>query len=406
MKFSAKTGINWFKRLIKEDVGLVYTALGSLGSAILGALFWFILASVLEVENYGLANYYIALASIFAALGTIGLDTTITTYLAKGERETLYAANSLSLISGLLSAFVLSIFQLFSGFLSASMIFFAMTMAEILGEKMYRQYAFVSIGHRLGQITLSILLYTRFGIPGIILGYFLGAIIFSYKYFKSISKFTLKFDSLKEKRNFTFHSYGFNLIKTFSTYLDKVVIAPLFGYHTLGLYQLGFQFFMFLSTIPMSLYQYLLPEESSGKDKTKVKLISLILAVATSLLVFALTPYLIKYFFASFTESVQVVSVMSLAVIPSTISAIQNATLLGKEKSKTVFTAGLIYLAALTIGFITMGKIISVLGLGLALVIAQTIQATYLSIKTNLKSTIKAVNIWKVFRQSFEKKHN
>jgi len=50
---------------MKEDVGLVYNAcmhacLGDLGSTLLGALFWFILVSIPEVKNYGLANYYIA----------------------------------------------------------------------------------------------------------------------------------------------------------------------------------------------------------------------------------------------------------------------------------------------------------------------------------------------------------
>ena len=86
----------WLNRFIKENIGLAYTTIGGLCSALLGAFFWFIIASILDVNNYGLLNYYIALASIFAALGTIGLDTTITTYLAKGEEEILYEANFLT----------------------------------------------------------------------------------------------------------------------------------------------------------------------------------------------------------------------------------------------------------------------------------------------------------------------
>jgi len=43
--------------------------------------------------------------------------------------------------------------------------------------------------------------------------------------------------NLKDKRNFTLHSY--NLIgQTLPTQLDKVLVAALFGYFTLGLYQL------------------------------------------------------------------------------------------------------------------------------------------------------------------------
>jgi len=373
--------IKWLRQLIKEDMGLIYTTLGSTGSSFLGAFFWLILASILQVENYGLVNYYIALASIAATLGTLGLNTTVTTYAAKGEKNLIYEANSLALISGILSALILSIFQWISGILSATSIFFGMTLAEILGRKMYREYALLSIGQRLAQITLSILLYFQLGVSGIILGYFLGYLIFSYKYLKSIKKFTIKINDLKEKRNFALHSYAFNLIGNFSGSLDKVIIGALFGYYALGLYQLGFQFFMFLSIIPSSLFQYLLPEESSGKNKTKIKLIGLVFSITVALLTLIISPYLIENFFPTFIESIETVKIISLAIIPSTIVAMLNASLLGKEKSKQVLTAGLVYLASLTTGLIVIGKIMGPPGMALAIVIAQTIQAIYLITK-------------------------
>ena len=129
-KGSIKTGKNWLKKLIKEDVGLIYTTVGGMGSSVIAAFFWFILASLLKVDNYGLANYYIAIATIFAGVGTIGLNMTVTTYLAKGENKLLNEANSLTLIAGVASALVLSVFQWASGLLAASMIFFGMTAAE------------------------------------------------------------------------------------------------------------------------------------------------------------------------------------------------------------------------------------------------------------------------------------
>ena len=56
------------KRLLKEDVGLIYTTIGGMGASFLGAFFWFILASLLTVDNYGLANYYISIAVIFSGV--------------------------------------------------------------------------------------------------------------------------------------------------------------------------------------------------------------------------------------------------------------------------------------------------------------------------------------------------
>jgi O-antigen/teichoic acid export membrane protein len=382
-----KIGITGLKRLLKEDFGLIYTTLGGVGSTFLGAFFWFILASLISVDNYGLANYYIAIASIFAGMATIGLNITVTTYLAKGERKLLYEANSLTLVSGIASALVLSIFQWASGLLAAAMIFFNMTTAEILGRKTYKEFAFVTIGQRVAQITLGLVLYFQIGVIGIVIGYFLGSFLFSYKYLVSIKNFSFNITNLREKRNFALHSYGYSLIgQTLTNYLDKVLIGALFGYFALGLYQLGFQFFMFLSLIPGSLQQYLLPEESSGNSKHEIKILGLMLSVVASLAIFALCPYLIANFFPTFTDAIPLVSLMSLSVIPSTIAAILTASFLGNGKSKQVFTAGVIYLASLITCLTIMGLTIGILGLAIAVITAKAIQATYMVTQRNKPS--------------------
>jgi len=156
------------------------------------------------------------------------------------------------------------------------------------------------------------------------------------------------------------------------------VIAPIFGYYVLGLYQLGFQFFMFLSIIPLSLYYYLLPEESSGKNKKMIKILGFAASIIAAIAVYLAVPYLIQRLFPAFIDSTQIVRIMSIAVIPSTVSAIFNATLLGRGESRTVLTAGLIYIISLVILLITLGQAIGTIGMAVTLVIAQTIQATYL----------------------------
>ena len=375
------------KRLLKEDVGLIYTTIGGMGASFLGAFFWFILASLLTVDNYGLANYYISIAVIFSGVGTMGLNMTVTTYLAKGENKLLYEANMLTLVAGLVSALVLSVFQWASGLLAVSLIFFSMTTAELLGRKNYKEFAFVSIGQRVTQMVLGLLLYFQIGVIGIIIGYFLGSLIFSYKYLASIKNFSFSIINLKEKRNFTIHSYGYTLIgQTLSNYLDKVLIGAVFGYFALGLYQLGFQFFMFLSLIPMSLQQYLLPEESSGNNRREIKIIGVILSTVASIALFFLCPYIITNFFPTFTDAIPLVSLMSLSVIPSAVAVILTASFLGNGKSKQVFTAGVIYLTSLMVCLAVMGLTIGILGLALAVITAKTIQATYMVTQRNKPS--------------------
>jgi len=377
-----KLGILKLTHIIKENVGLVYTTLGGLGSNVLGAFFWLALASILNVDDYGSANYFLAIANVTAGIGIVGLNLTLITYLAKGEKKLLYEANAFTLITGTISALILSAFNWVAGIVAATTIFFNMSLSEMLGSKKYREYAIVSIAQSITQIVLSIIFFNLVGIIGILLGYFLASLLFSYKYLHSVSKnFTHKFDTLKEKRKFALHSYGYNLIgKRLANYFDKVIIGALFGYYALGLYQLGFQFFIFLTLIPTSLSQYLLPEESSGKNKKDIKIIGLILSIVVAIAAYIMTPYLIQKLFPTFSDSIPLIQVMSLAVVPSTIVAIQTANCLGKEKSSTVFIAGLIYLVSLITGIITFEHIMGVIGFAFAIVVAQTIQAIYLMI--------------------------
>jgi O-antigen/teichoic acid export membrane protein len=368
-------------RFLKTEMGLVYTTIGNTGSSLLGGIFWLLLASLLSVEGYGLTNYYISLASIFSAVALLGLDSTVISWMAKGDKRILFQSDSLVLISGLTVAALLSIFQWPSALLSLTMVFFIMTLAETLGKKKYKEYAALSIGQRAVQIGLSLALYFPLGLIGIILGYVFGNLVFSFRYLRTTAKFTTKTESIKAKSSFALHSYGFNLIRHFTNHLDKIIIAPIFGYYILGLYQLGFQFFMFLNIIPLSLYSYLLPEESSDKNKGKIKILGVALSVIAALAAFVLIPFLISRFFSSFVDSTPVVRVMCLAVVPSTIVSIFNASLLGREKSKTVLVAGLIYLISMIVFLVVLGQTMGAFGLSLTLVIAQSLQAVYLLAK-------------------------
>jgi O-antigen/teichoic acid export membrane protein len=378
------------RKLLKDEVGLIYTTIGGLGANVLGAALWLILASILTVDNYGLANYYIALATLVSGIGIIGLNTTVTTFLAKGDEKILFEGNSLALISGIIVSIILSLFEWTAGLLSITTVFFTMTLAETLGKKTYKEYAFIQIGQKIAQLGLSLLLYFQLGIAGVILGYVIGSLIFSYKYLFTLRKFTTNLSSIKTKRNFALHTYGYSLVGlTLSNNIDKILVGPLFGYYTLGLYQLAFQFLMFLGLIPTSLQQYLLPEEASGKNKKQLKIAGFLLSIAACIAIFFLSAYLIPKFFPNFTNATLLVSIMSIAIIPSTAAAILTATLLANEKSKTVFTAGLIYIIALISFLISLGYIMGVLGLAVAIIAAKTLQATYLVFKRNTTPTPK-----------------
>ena len=224
-----------------------------------------------------------------------------------------------------------------------------------------------------------ILLYLKLGLIGIIVGYFAGYLCLSYRFFKSLSQFTRSVRSLRGKFGFILHSYGLNVVTNLTTFLDKVIVGSVYGFYMLGLYQLGYQFLMFLSTIPVSLFAYLLPEESSGERRREAKMLGFTLALAAAVVTYVIAPWIIVNFFPNFTEAIGVVRIMCIAVVPAAVVNILNAMFFGRERSAVAFTGGILYLASLVTCLLLLGRVFGIVGLASSVIISQTAQALYLA---------------------------
>lgn len=372
--------MDWLVKIIKLakfESGLAYVAIGNTVSAIMGTAFWLIIVHILNAEGYGILNYYLATGAMLSAVSILGLNTTVTVYLAKGSENIRYQANMAILITNSIIAMLLMTFigYFYISLLLVGLSFFSMTIAELLGRRLYRRYSFIVMTERALQISLSLLLYFVMGLDGVIIGYAVSALIFSYRYFKSFSNFRFEIQILRPKLRFIMHSYCLGMSQTVTLYIDKILIAPLFGFTMLGLYQLGFQFLIFLAIIPVSLYQYLLPQESSGIQRRNIRLVGLAMSLLIAPIMFFVSPIIIKEFFPNFVESISATQIMSLGIIPITVTSLLNARLLGMQKSKPVFIGALIYVSSLSAMIFSLGSIMGILGLAFSVVFALTAQA-------------------------------
>ena len=64
------------------------TAMGSaqISATIISAVFWFYLASLTSVEEYGEINYLLAIASVAGVIAFLGSGNTLIVFTAKGEK--------------------------------------------------------------------------------------------------------------------------------------------------------------------------------------------------------------------------------------------------------------------------------------------------------------------------------
>lgn len=358
--------------------GLIYLTLGNFISAVLGAIFWFILARILIVENYGYINYILSLAALGGAFTVLGLNITIMTYIPKEEDFT-HEADLIVFMASLVICILFVFLRLF--YVAVLVVVspaFKMFLFETLGRKQYKRWMFLSIGYRSGQLLSSLVLYSFLGIAGILIGYILPPLILGVPFFLRVAALKLNFSALKSKLNFSLHAYGINIAMVLVAYFDKILIAWFYGLNILGLYQLGYQFFWVVGILPASLFRYLLPEKASGSSRREVKLVGIFASIFIALGAVIGSPYVILWFFPHFVESLLLTQVMCIAVIPATIVQIESADLFGEENSVIVFKSYILALIVEIASLLLLGKFFDVVGLAISIVLSQTVLAVCL----------------------------
>jgi O-antigen/teichoic acid export membrane protein len=373
--------------IIRANSGLAYVGLGNFIALAIHGLFWFILASMLTAEYYGELNYYISVAAISSVISTLGLGTTVVTYVAKGSKKIGSQANVVVLLSNAIGAVVLMIItNYYISLLLFATSFFSMTMAETLGMKLYKKYFFLVVAEKATQIVLAIALYYAMGLQGIIVGYALAALIFSYSFFRSLRNIYFGVSELKSRFTFTLHSYSLNISDSLALNADKLIIAPVFGFTVLGFYQLGFQFLLVLGVIPVSLFYYLLPQFSSGNNKRNVIFAALVLATLFASIAPITIPVLINMFFREYIDVIPTAQIMSVGIVPMTINSILNSSLLAKGHSKNVVIGAIVYISSLLSLFYSLGTLVGVVGLGISVVVSLSLQSLVLFLLSRRQS--------------------
>ena len=333
-----------------------------------------------DVHEYGQINYVIAIGSLSSSISLLGLNTAVTTLVPQGHKKIDVQANQVILISASVCAIIASLFNWLLGLFVMGMAFWMMSSYELLSRKLYRKYAINIIGSRGSQLVLSIILYSFFGLHGIIIGFIISFFAFSITYFKTIPQFSKSFDKIAKEFKLSLHLYSYNLSNALLLYFDKLIIAPIYGYTILGYYQLGFQFLMFFSMISVSFYQYLIPEESSGSKRNRLRLYGIALSIIITILVFVLAPVILQVFFPNYVNSLNSIRILSLGIIPMMIASMLNSKFLAMKLTRYVLFSSVTYQVTQIILIVILGKQYGTDGISMSVVIAMLFQITFLGI--------------------------
>ena len=158
----------------------------------ISAIFWFFIASQVEVEEYGELHYFIGIAGFAFGIALIGTQNVVTVFTAKKVKiqSTLFI---ISLIAGTVAAILVFIFsgRLDSGILVLAFIINDLALGFLIGQKNFSSYGKCIVIQKIIAVGLGLIFYYMFGIEGIIIAIALSYIHFSIFVYRGIqnSKF-------------------------------------------------------------------------------------------------------------------------------------------------------------------------------------------------------------------------
>jgi len=379
---------NNIKDSIIRKKGLLSIGFADIVGTAISGLFWFYIASQVNPDVFGELIYFISIAGLAQLVSLIGSSNALTVYTAKNVK----IQSTLFLISLLATAISLATITIFynridAGLLAVGFVLFSLVNSVILGNKLFVKYSKLVLSQKILTLILGLGLYFVFDVYGIIYGLALSYIPHLVIFVKEFSRTKIDFTLLKTRRGFIINNYVMNLTAGLGGIVDKLIIAPVLGFALLGNYSLAAQMLTMMMMFSAVVYKYLLPLDASGESNKKIRQIALVISIIIAILGVTILPNVVDWLFPKYVDAIDAIQIMSLGVVPGTISILYSSKFLGMEKSKFVMITKLVSLGVLIGGFLYFGPIYGVIGLAWIIVTILIWESIFLFI---INRTLKA----------------
>ena len=357
----------------------------------MSAGFWFYLASQIEPSSYGEIHWFLGIAGIFSGIALFGTTNTLTVYTAK-KTQIQSTLNLISLsASVILSLIVIVLFPSFYtidvGIILIAYVINTLAIGDLLGRKQYSNYSKYTLVQKGLTLGLGFSFFYFFGYESIIFALAISYVLHFKRIFSIFKEMKINFNLIKPRIGFIGNNYFMSMLTIASGQVDKIVVAPLLGFAILGNYSLSVQVISVMLILPNVFQKYLLPQESTGVKNKKPKIIVIVFSVFITILGIFVAPILINELFPKFSEAVDAIRIMSLVIIPTTISLILESEFLGNEKSRVVLIGTAILVTSLIIGMLVLGSLMGIEGVAYSLVIAHTSKLGFYLIAKKFSAT-------------------
>ena len=357
----------------------------------MSAIFWFYLASQIEPSSYGEIGWFLGIAGLFSGIALFGTASTLTVYTAK-KTQIQSTLNFISLSASVILSFIVivlfpSFYTIDIGIILIAFVINTLAIGDLLGRKQYSNYSKYTLVQKGLTLGLGFSFFYFFGYESIIFALAISYVLHFKRIFSIFKEMKINFNLIKPRIGFIGNNYFMSMLTIASGQVDKIVVAPLLGFAILGNYSLSVQVISVMLILPNVFQKYLLPQESTGVKNKKPKIIVIVFSVFITILGIFVAPILINELFPKFSEAVDAIRIMSLVIIPTTISLILESEFLGNEKSRIVLIGTAILVTSLIIGMLVLGSLMGIEGVAYSLVIAHTAKLGFYLIAKKFSAT-------------------
>ena len=358
--------------------------------AAIAAVFWLYIASELGPESYGELTFFLSIAALISGIALFGSHHTILVLTGKKVdiHATIYLITMLANVVGSIIIFLL-FFNLGISLVIIGYSLFALVTSDLLGRKLYKSYSKYIITQKILLGVFGIGFYYLIGENGILIGIGLSYSHLIIRIIKSIKNSKINFNLIKEKKKFILNNWAVTISGLVHGSIDKLVIGSFIGFGILGNYSLGLQFYSLLNLLPAMTVKYFIGQDISGIPNKKLKKIVVLISIGIAILGSTIGPTIVSYVFPKFTESENIIRIISWTLVPATIQATYYfPKLWTAEKNNIVLITTAIVASTQIIGILVLGTPFGAIGISIVMVLSNVLGLifTYTISKFFLKS--------------------
>jgi len=381
--------MNGFWNKLRRSKDLTAIGLSDTVGGVIVGIFWFYIASLIEPAEYGKLSFYIGIAGLTQSISLIVTTNVITVYTAKNVKIQ-SSFFLLDIIAGIVTSSILIVVlsRVDVGLLVFGFIIFNLATPILVGRKQYTKYMKYVLIQKILTLVLGTTFYFIFGVNGIIMALVISFIHFIPIIHKEFRVTKIDFTLLiKSRKFFMINNYFVNLTSGFRRDVDKLIIPSIVGFSLLGNYALAIQIIMIMMILPTTIYKYILPHDSSGVSKIRLKKLTVLMSLIISILGIFSTPIILQNFFPKYLGSIEAIQIMSISIVPGTISLLYTSKFLGSESSRPLLISTITQFVIITVGIITLSPIFGMVGLAVTYVLSSVAQCVSLILSNKILKT-------------------